>query len=159
MRKTLAVSVVLMLVATVVVSVWYAASPARGQQPREEKRMTGEVVGTTETQVTVRADETGEVVVWNAGWRKVPGTNRYERNADHLALIGALEKGDKVVVRGRFLEEMWIIEEIARADGAGEGGTDLEALRTEIAALRKQISDLQAEIAEIKALLKQLAEK
>lgn len=156
MRKTLAVAVVLAAIASVVVSVWYTASPARGQQPHEEKKMTGEVVGTTETQVTVRADGTGEVIVWNAGWRKIPGTNRHERNPEHLELIGQLEKGDKVVVRGRFLEEMWIIDEIARADG---GGSDLQALRKEIAGLRRQISDLQKEIAEIKALLKELAER
>lgn len=150
MRRTLAVSIVLMVVVGVVVSVWYAASPARSQQPREEKRMRGQVVGTTETQVTVRADETGEVIVWNAGWRE------RQRNPEHLALIRGLEKGDKVVVRGRFLEEMWVIEEIGRVGGEQ---SELGALRQEVKALRDEIAELRREIAEVKALLKELAEK
>ena len=156
MRKKVLATAGALVVLSILVLVWHAAPPASGQQPREEKRMTGEVVGTTDTQVTVRAADSGEVVVWNAGWRKVPGTNKSERNPDHLALIGQLKKGDRVVVRGRYLEEMWIIDEIARADGER---SELAALTQEVAALRSQIAQLRVEVAELKELVKRLAEK
>ncbi len=135
----------------------------RGQEQPREKHVVGAVVSTEaeNTKVTVKADETGEVIVLHAGWRQREGGN-WERNAEHIHFIAGLEKGDRVEAGARFGAdgEIWIIQEISRLDGGGgEGDGDIAALRREVASLREQIVALQREIAELKALVRQLVEK
>ncbi len=163
MRRSLVVSALFAAVVGVACVAWYAVPMAVGQTPGEEKHVVGSVVSTEaeNTKVTVKADETGEVIVLSAGWRR-RDDGKVERHPEHLRLIAGLEKGDRVDATAKFLEEMWIIQEIKRLDGGeetGADGGDIAALQREIASLREQIVLLRQQIAELKTLVEQLAEK
>jgi hypothetical protein len=154
---------VVALVVGVAAMAWIAVQPALGQHEGGEKKtcqVTGEVVGKAERQITVRDDETGEVVVFNPSWVQ-NDAGQWMPKPDQIEFMRSVEKGDRVKVSGTYEEERWHINDFAKLEGGSEqpAGGDMGEVMHQLAAIREQMSQMQADMAEMKALLKQLAEK
>ena len=135
-----------------------AIAAVLGQEgERKTCHLVGEVVGKTELQVTVRDDNTGEVVVFHPAWAR-GDAGQWIPEPTHIEFAASVEKGDRVDISGYFAGEWWYFDEYRKLDNVPEDA-DMATVLRELGAMREQMSEMQAEMDEIKAMLAQLLEK